>query len=58
MGLMCSWVAIRTSAKTDVLYYIGMVETGNVIEPVSRRKQMSACQNENGWLYVFSTDFA
>lgn len=54
MGLMCSWIAVETSAKSDVLDHLGLIETGNVVEPVARRGQMSVYQNDNGWLYVFA----
>lgn len=57
MGLMCSWVAIQTQARADVLDHLGMIETDMLVEPASRRGQMSVHQHDNGWLYVFTNDF-
>jgi hypothetical protein len=54
MGLMCSWVAIRTQGKADVLDHLGLAETGKIVEPTERRGLKSAYQNDNGWLYVFA----
>ncbi|HWI84780.1 MAG TPA: hypothetical protein VNT42_00455 [Sphingomonas sp.] len=57
MGLMCSWVAIQTEAKAEVLDHLGLIETDEVVEPTERRKLTSVYQNDNGWLYVCATDF-
>jgi hypothetical protein len=57
MGLMCSWIAIRTEAKAEVLEHLGLVETGELVEPYSREGLISVHQNSNGWLYIFAEDF-
>jgi hypothetical protein len=57
MGLMCSWVAIRTVAKSEVLAHLGVIETGRSVEPTEERGLMSVYQNDNGWLYVFVYEF-
>jgi hypothetical protein len=57
MGIMCSWAAIKTEAKSEVLDYLGLVETGIMVQPASGEKDMSVHQSGDGWLFIFAEDF-
>lgn len=57
MGWMCSWVAVQGVAKGDVLAVLDLVETGEQVEPGSRRRGLSCLERPNGWTVVFSEDF-
>ena len=57
MGWMCSWVAVQGVAKGEILEALDLVETGEQVEPGSRRRGLSCLERPNGWTVVFSEDF-
>ena len=57
MGWMCSWVAVQGVAKGEILAVLDLVETGEQVEPGSRRRGLSCLERPNGWTVVFSEDF-
>jgi hypothetical protein len=57
MGWMCSWVAVKSAAKGDLLEALSLVETGEVVEPGSGAVRMSCGVRPDGWVVLFSEDF-
>jgi hypothetical protein len=60
MGWMCSWVGVQGVQgvqRTEVLETLGLVETGQVVEPGSGASTWCVGEVEGGWLIVFSEDF-
>jgi len=57
MGWSCSWIAVRGGEKTVLLDHLGWVETGETVEPGTRRSGVSVCERPNGWTVLFSEDF-
>lgn len=57
MGRSCSWIAVRTGDKSGLLDRLGMVETGELIEPGCDQSPMSVHQTHSGWTILFAEDF-
>lgn len=57
MGVACSWIAVRTGDKAGLLRHLGLVETGELVQPGCEQSDMSIHQMENGWTIVFAEDF-
>ena len=57
MGWMCSWVAVQGVAKGEILEALDLVETGERVEPGSRRRGLCCLDRPDGWTVVFSEDF-
>ena len=56
-GWMCSWAAVRGAPKGEVLKALGLVETGEEVDPGSQSAAMSCTELAGGWLVLFSDDF-
>lgn len=57
MGWMCSWVAVKGAAKSELLGALDLVETGEEVEPGSRAAPMCCAERPDGWVVLFSEDF-
>ncbi len=54
MGWMCSWIAVKGVAKADLLQELGLEETGEAVEPGSRRRGMCVGEKPDGWIVLFN----
>lgn len=57
MGMMCSWIAVRTGDKAALLEHLGLIETGELVTPGCDQSAMSIHQSADGWTILFSEDF-
>lgn len=57
MGWSSSWVAIQGGAKTEILEHLGLVETGQDIQPGTGSAPFSLAELPQDWVVVFSEDF-
>lgn len=56
MGWMVSWVAVQGAPTPTVLSSLGLMETGEWVDPGSRVADFSV-REIDGWVVVFSEDF-
>lgn len=57
MGWSSSWVAIQGGVETEILEHLGLVETGQEVQPGTRSAPFSWAELPQGWVVVFSEDF-
>jgi len=57
MGVMCSWIAVQSGSKADILAALNLSETGEEVLPGEERTLLSCCAFPGDWLVVFSEDF-
>lgn len=58
MGYMCSYIAVKGVAKSDLLEAVGMVPTDSPLEVLPCTREVNFCYRErpNGWTILFSED--